>query len=277
MKPTRRDVIKYGAAVALTGCASAPKEPPKPKMPVVYLSHGSPMQAVRKDDYGRALRKMGENLPTPKAIVILSAHWVEDTPIRVTAGEKPELIYDFFNFPDELYQLKYPSPGHPDLAMDVAMRLKGVTEDRGLDHGAWVPMLLAYPAADIPVIEVTIPWPRTPTELLEMGRTLAPLREQGILLVGSGGIVHNLSPDGEPAEWGREFDGWVRSVLERRDVEALLDYEKRAPHADYAVPTTEHFDPIFFVVGAAEGGRVTDLYEGFRGAHLSMRCFALAD
>jgi 4,5-DOPA dioxygenase extradiol len=294
MDLTRRDVLKLavaGSAAGLAACA-APDLKPGPvadptSMPVVFISHGSPMVALIKDDYSAALKKMGEEFPLPKAIVVISAHWTAEAPVRVTGSEKPETIYDFGGFPDELYKLTYASPGHPALAREIAKTLTdagmpAVLEDRGLDHGAWVPLRLSYPGAEIPVIEVTLRSDLDPSSFVRIGRLLAPLRERSVLIVGSGGVVHNFQlmrrlPKGEkPDGWAVEFDTWVRERVEKFDLESLVNYQTAHPAGVNAAPTTEHFDPIFVVMGAAKPGeRVVDVYEGFRGANLSMRTFAL--
>ena len=257
-------------------------------MPLVFISHGSPVVAIEQDDYTKALRRMGEDLPLPRAITILSAHWEAPAPIRVTGSEQPAQIYDFYGFPEELYRLKYSSPGQPDLAREIVQLLTAagfaaqLDPTRGLDHGAWVPMILAYPDAKVPVIELTLPVPRSASELLKIGQTLAPLRERGVLLVGSGGVVHNLQrmhwgdKRASVDPWAHQFDKWVRSRLDKLDIQGLADYEATAPGSKLAVPTTEHFDPIFLVLGAAsERDRVTDIYEGMDYGNLSMRTFAL--
>jgi len=289
---SRRDVLRMAVAGGVTGLAAcaAPKltsEPAPTTMPVVFISHGSPMVALIKDDYSAALKKMGEEFPLPKAIVVISAHWTAEAPIRVTGGERPETIYDFGGFPPELSQVKYPSPGHPNLAREVAETLTAagmpaVLEDRGLDHGAWVPLRLSYPGADIPVLEVTLRWDFNPTDLVRLGKVLAPLRERGVLLIGSGGIVHNfglmrkLAKGEKPDAWAVDFDTWIRDRVGTFDLESLVNYKKAHPGGEEAAPTTEHFDPLFVVLGAARPGeRVVDVYEGFRGANLSMRTFAL--
>ncbi len=260
------------------------------RMPVVYISHGSPIVAVRENDFTRALGQMGKDLPRPRGIVIVSAHWEAPLPIRVTGAAQPTTIYDFFGFPEELYRLTYPSPGSPDLAAEIVRRLSAaglpatIDPRRGLDHGAWVPLLHAYPAADIPVVEVALLAPRSPELLFKLGQALAPLREQRILLLGSGGIVHNLpllhwnDEDAPVDPWAKEFDDWIQARLETLDRQAIARYRSAAPNARLAVPTTEHFDPIFFVLGAAsERDRVLDIYEGFHYGNLSMRTFALAE
>ena len=253
-------------------------------MPVVYVSHGSPMVAVERDGYTEALRRMGETLTAPTAVVVISAHWESAAPVRVGSSERPSLIYDFGGFPPELYHLKYPAPGSPGIAKDIVQRLVAAgipaVEDsqRGLDHGAWVPLRQIYPDAKVPVVEVTLPMPRTPAQLLAIGKALAPLRDQGVLIVGSGGIVHNLrrvvfADKNAPVEpWAKSFDDWVRARLEDKDVAALVDYRKRAPEAAASVPTTEHFDPLFVALGASgEEFEVKDVFEGFHHGNLSMR------
>ncbi len=257
-------------------------------LPVVFISHGSPMVAVESDAYTKALRRLGEDLPLPRAIVVVSAHGESPAPLRVTGSEKPPIVYDFFGFPEELYRLRYPSPGNPDLGSEIVELLSQAGFEarldpaRGLDHGAWVPMLHAYPDARVPLLEVTLPVPRKASELLKIGQALAPLRSRGVLLVGSGGVVHNLGrlhwgDKNAPVDpWARRFDDWIRARLEKKDREEIRDYSAGAPESKLAVPTTEHFDPLFFVLGAAAGAdRVVDVYEGFQYGNLSMRTFAL--
>jgi 4,5-DOPA dioxygenase extradiol len=205
----------------------------------------------------------------------------------VGTSARPETIHDFGGFPDELYALSYPCPGEPQLGDEIlgllsAAGVRAVPDARrGLDHGAWVPLRHAYPGAEIPALEVTLPSPRSPSDLIRMGQALAPLRGRGILLVGSGGIVHNLrrvrfADKAAPVEpWARAFDGWVRDRLEEGKVAPVAEYRSRAPEAASAVPTTEHFDPLFVVLGAlGDGFRVRDVFEGFTYGNLSMRTFA---
>jgi len=258
-------------------------------MPVVFISHGSPMVAVEKDDYTAALRRMGETLPLPKSIVVVSAHWETSAPVRVTLSEQPETIHDFGGFPDDLYRLNYPSRGNPELATEILSLLAAAgipavgDGQRGLDHGAWVPLRHAYPGAEIPVLEVTLPMPRSPSSMLRLGQALAPLRKQNVLPLGSGGIVHNLrrvrfDDKNAPVEpWAQSFDDWIRRRLESGDVASIADYKAQAPEWAAAVPTTEHFDPLFVVLGAAGRGQgVKDVYEGFRYGNLSMRTLILS-
>jgi len=256
-------------------------------MPAWFVGHGSPLLAVEQDDFTAALRREGAALPRPRAIVVVSAHW-ESRGIRVTASDRPALIYDFSGFPPELTDVRYPAPGDPALAADVSKRLRDAGLEaaeearRGLDHGAWVPLVHAFPNADIPVVQVALPVPRTADDVVRMGSALAPLRDQGVLLIGSGGIVHNLrrvrfdDKAAPAADWAEAFDGWVRDRVQSLGVADLAAYRSRAPNAALAVPTTEHFDPVFFALGAAAAGdQVRTLFEGFHYGTLSMRSFSL--
>jgi len=258
------------------------------RMPAWFLAHGSPLLAVEQDDFTAALRREAGALARPRAVAVVSAHWEALGSIRVTSAERPPLIYDFSGFPPELHDVRYPCPGDPSLAAEIVKRLldagltAAVDPRRGLDHGAWVPLVHAFPKADIPVVEVALPAPRTPDEVVRMGKALAPLRDRGILLMGSGGLVHNLGrvrfeDKAAPVDgWAGEFDVWVRDRIRALDIPGLAAYRTRAPQAALSVPTTEHFDPVFFVLGAgAAGDRVRDLFEGFHYGNLSMRSFSL--
>ncbi|WP_420854454.1 dioxygenase [Sorangium cellulosum] len=229
------------------------------RMPAVFLAHGSPMlldDAAWVAELGAWARVM----PRPKAILMLSAHWV-DAPVTLGATEPVPLVYDFYNFPEKYYRVNYPAPGAPALARRVRELVSSaglpVAEEprRGLDHGAYVPLLCMYPGADIPVLQISLP-ALTPAPLLELGRALAPLRDEGVLVIGSGFLTHNLRAADwrgnvvTPA-WVSEFDAWCAEVLGRRDVDALLDYRKRAPGVRMALPTHEHFVPVVSAMGAS--------------------------
>jgi 4,5-DOPA dioxygenase extradiol len=252
--------------------------------PAVFISHGAPTTALEtRDAFAQALLRFAGSQPRPRAIVVVSAHW-QSTPLRVTASPNPKLIYDFGGFQDELYQVRYPSPGAPDLAHRIAKLVPGVELDgeRGLDHGAWTPLKLLYPDADVPAVQLSLPRRARPADLLALGRALAPLRDEGVLLLGSGGAVHNLGrvsladKDALPAAWALEFDNWLAGKLAAFDLEALENYRTAAPQASAAVPTTEHFDPLFVVLGAARPGeRALPLFEGFQYGSLSMRSVVL--
>jgi 4,5-DOPA dioxygenase extradiol len=259
------------------------------RLPALFVSHGSPMVAIEDEDWGRRLRQFGASLPRPDAVVVVSAHFEAPAPVRITASRAPETIHDFSGFPPALNRIQYVARGDPDLASRVRNLLGragiAATLDprRGLDHGAWVPLRFLFPRADVPVIEVSLPVPRTPRDALKIGGALAPLRGGGVLLLGSGGIVHNLGrmdASDDPARvatWARAFDTWMASRLESMDVAAITNYREAAPSADSAAPTSDHFDPIFVVLGSASPGeRVQTLHEGFRYGSLSMRSFAVA-
>jgi 4,5-DOPA dioxygenase extradiol len=254
--------------------------------PALFVSHGAPSVALEENEYARALRAWAGARPKPRAIAIVSAHGEALGPPRLNSALRPSLIYDFYGFPPALYQLSYAAPGAPDLARELADALASqglepvLDSRRGWDHGVWVPLRLLYPGADVPVIELSLPVPRTSELLLGMGRALAPFRRRGLLLMGSGGIVHNLhrlAADGAPPEpWAVAFDRWTRERVAAFDLPALIDYATQAPDAELAVPTTEHFDPLFFVMGGRDArDRVEDICEGFRYGSVSMRSFAL--
>jgi 4,5-DOPA dioxygenase extradiol len=254
----------------------------------MFVSHGAP-NTLFDDDYGNALRRFACTQGRVDGIVVVSAHWESLHPIRVTRNPRPELLYDFTGMPARIERVVYPCPGSVTLADEVLALferagIKAVPDEtRGLDHGAWMPVSIAYPSARVPVVQVSLPVPAEPDEIVQMGRCLTPLRERGILLVGSGGMVHNLhrlrfSVETEvPDPWALGFDEWARDQAGRLDVAALTAYRRRAPHALESVPTPEHFEPLLFVVGAAAtGDRLYDIYEGFRYGSLSLRTFVLA-
>src|SRR5437773_7216315 len=191
------------------------------RAPALFIGHGAPTVAMREDEFTRALAAYGRQLPTLRAIVVISAHWQVPVPIRATASARPRLIYDFYDFPREMYTLTYPCPGAPEVAAEAIALLSesgvvAVRDDgRGLDHGVWIPLRIAHPGAETPVVQVSLPKHASPRDLLRMGRALAPLRERGVLLVGSGNVVHNLGAlhfddVGAPVDaWAAEFDAWV--------------------------------------------------------------------
>ena len=226
------------------------------RMPSIYLSHGAPPLA---DDpiWPGQLAAWAAELPRPKSILMVSAHW-EEAPIAVGATTAVPLVYDFGGFPRHYYQVKYPAPGAPELAASVQRLLAGPGEpvqqvpDRGLDHGAYVPLVEMFPAADIPVLQLSMPT-LEPERLLEFGRRLAPLRDEGVLIVGSGFFTHNLRAmnyDGQVSSVMTEFDDWGRRALAARDLDSLLDFEHKAPAGRLAHPRTEHFAPLFVTLGA---------------------------
>ncbi|MHB8341062.1 MAG: dioxygenase family protein [Mycobacteriales bacterium] len=230
------------------------------KVPAIYLGHGAP-PLVDDALWTRELAEWAARLPRPEAILVVSAHW-ESAPLTLGATTQVPLTYDFYGFPERYYQVRYDCPGAPDLADRVRSLLPNgepVVEApaRGLDHGAYVPLTVMYPAADIPVLQVSMP-SLDPQRLLELGQRLAPLREEGVLIVGSGFLTHGLpyltswEPAAEPPGWSREFDAWAADALARGAVEELADFRGRAPAVRYAHPTVEHLVPLFVTLGAAD-------------------------
>jgi len=249
------------------------------RAPLVFISHGAPSVALEEDDFTRDVRRFGESLDGVPAMVVVSAHW-QSRGVRVNAVARPGPIYDFGGFSPELYELRYGAPGDPVLAAEVA-RLTGaeLETERGWDHGLWVPLMHLRPQADIPIVELALPYN---ADLSALGRALAPLRERGVVIVGSGGIVHNLrmihfeGKDVPVDAWAREFDSYIAAALARRDDAAVAEYRSRAPHASLAVPTPEHFEPLLVLLGAASpADRAEVIHEGFHYGNLSMRSFAL--
>ena len=228
------------------------------RMLALYLSHGAPPLA---DDplWPGQLAAWSAELPRPSSILMVSAHW-EDAPLAIGATETVPLVYDFWGFPQHYYEVRYPAPGAPGLAARVRGLLGGGVQDvpdRGLDHGAYVPLVEMYPEADVPVLQISMPT-LDPGRLYELGRRLAPLRDEGVLIVGSGFFTHNLRglTPGAPADqapgWSREFDAWGREALSAHDVDGLLDFLHKAPAGKTAHPRTEHFAPLFVTLGAGE-------------------------
>jgi len=239
-------------------------------MPVLFIAHGAP-PLLDDEPWKAELAAWAKALPRPNSILVLSAHW-EARPVAIGATEAIPLVYDFYGFPERYYAIKYPSPGAPALAARVRelLRARGThfvdEPGRGLDHGTYVPLLSMYPTADVPVLQVSLPG-LDPKELASFGAALAPLREEGVLVVGSGFLTHNMRSLGERAtpSWAGEFDAWSKDVLARRDLDALVDFEKRAPAARLAHPRTEHFAPVIAAAAAAaeRGGDVTFPITGF--------------
>lgn len=241
------------------------------RMPALYLSHGAPPLA---DDplWPAELAAWSAGLPRPKAILMVSAHW-EEAPLALAATRTVPLVYDFWGFPEHYYGVRYAAPGAPKLADDVRKLLRRAgtpvqdIPDRGLDHGAYVPLVEMYPDADVPVLQISLPT-LDPRALMDIGRRLAPLRDEGVLIVGSGFFTHNLAAlrhaGGTPG-WSAEFDDWGQRALLAGDVDALLDFEHVSPSGKLAHPRTEHFAPLFVTLGAAEGelDRGRSVIDGF--------------
>ncbi|QJI28256.1 dioxygenase [Pseudomonas sp. ADAK18] len=248
-------------------------------LPSLFISHGSPMLALQPGASGPALKRLAAEMPRPKAIVVVSAHW-ESQELLVTGNPAPETWHDFGGFPQELFAVQYPAPGQPQLAAQIVELLTvdglnaRIDNQRPFDHGTWVPLSLMYPDADIPVVQVSLPSRMGPALQTRVGRALASLREQGVLLIGSGSITHNLGeldwragPESiEP--WARDFRDWIVDKLAAQDEAALHDYRRQAPHAVRSHPSDEHLLPLYFARGA--GGTFSVAHQGFTMGALGM-------
>lgn len=256
------------------------------RAPVLFVSHGAPTVALERGGLGDALGAFARSVGRPRAIVVVSAHWTARRELGITAAPRNRIVHDYGGFPPALYALDWPAPGAPDVAARAAALLgaagfhASLDPSRGLDHGAWMPLKLGWPAADVPTVQVAVP-DAGPETLLAMGAALAPLRDEGILLVASGGVVHNLGrvdfgPEPRPEPWAVRFDAWVGDRVAALDVDRLTRWREEAPDALLAHPTPEHFAPIFVALGArAPGDRVELVNDGISHGNLSMRSFAL--
>ena len=227
-------------------------------IPPVFISHGSPMLMLEPGRTGAAWQSLARSLPRPRAILAVSAHWTTPAP-AVSRAAQPEAIHDFYGFPQPLYNLDYRPPGAPWLAADVAGLVPGIRVDalRGLDHGAWSPLRLMHPAADIPVTQLAVMPDASAETHYRLGQRLRPLTQQGVLIFASGGLTHNLAdiitdaPDGESLPYVREFRDWFVQALQQRDLPALFNWQRKAPHASRAHPSVEHLMPLYVALGAA--------------------------
>ncbi len=251
-----------GLPVVAAACGTGATMQPNQSMPVIFLAHGAPMLLDDAAWMGE-LAAWAKVLPRPRAILMVSAHW-DERPLRIGATAPAPLVYDFYGFPEKFYKLQYPSPGAPELASQVESLLRGAGQrfersPRGLDHGAYIPLIAMYPQADVPVLQISMPGLDAPA-LFELGRVLAPLRREGVLIVGSGFLTHNMREGfrgDRPASWAVEFDDWAADALARRDADALIDFQARAPSARLAHPAWEHYAPVLVSAGAAGAGAVS--------------------
>ncbi|GAA2527823.1 class III extradiol ring-cleavage dioxygenase [Pilimelia columellifera] len=270
-----------------TSARQRPWAPADGPLPALYLSHGAPPLFDDATFIGE-LFAWAQRMPKPKAILIVSAHW-EHAPLSISSsGPAPDLVYDFSGFARRYFQMRYPTPGAAELASAVTRLMPDGVDlhehrSRGLDHGAWVPLKIMYPAADVPVIQLSLPTDR-PDDLLALGRRLRQLRDDGVLVVGSGFMTHGLpfitadmARHNRPAGWSADFDAWAADALARGAVDELADYRAAAPGMPYAHPTVEHFTPLFLTLGAASdpGSPPETAIEGYLMG-LSKRSFQLA-
>ena len=241
------------------------------RAPVFFISHGAPTFALEPGQLGANLRAMGHQLAGVKAVLVVSPHW-QTRELQVLTTPVPETVHDFGGFPAALYALQYPAPGQPELALEALQLLTQagwpVTAEahRGLDHGAWVPLCHLLPQANVPVFQVSMPHQLDTAGALALGRALAPLRDRGVLIVGSGSLTHNLYELQRPAapvvDYAVEFAHWIRQAVRRADVASLVDYRRLAPHAERAHPTQEHFLPLLVALGASHEAEAAQVIAG---------------
>jgi 4,5-DOPA dioxygenase extradiol len=255
------------------------------RWPSLFVSHGAPTYAIEPGLAGAQLGALGRLLGKPRAIVVVSPHWMTSE-LEITATERAQTVHDFGGFPRSLYDLQYPAPGAPALALQIQQQLakSGMPAHldvlRGLDHGAWVPLLHLYPDADVPTLQVSLPYDANPNSAYALGQALAPLADDGVLIIGSGSLTHNLyevrmsaSEEGA-AEYAQEFSAWIRQAVAAGDLARLRQALDLAPHAARAHPTTEHFLPLLVAAGAAlEHTPVTVLNGGIRHGVLAMESY----
>jgi 4,5-DOPA dioxygenase extradiol len=263
--------------------AAAAGYPLTPPMPVLFVGHGSPMNGLEDNAFTRSLHQLRARLTLPKAIVVISAHW-QTKGTQVTTNQRPPTIHDFGGFPRELYAMQYPAPGAPDLAQAIIDHVHDVhgASDWGLDHGTWTILHHLYPQADIPVLQLSLDYTKPLAWHFEFARQLRFLRERGVLLIGSGNIVHNLglsisklrAGDASPFTWATEFDEWVKNKLDQRDLQGLVTYQRAGASGPLAVPTLDHYLPLLYSAGLAQPDEeIAHTYEEVSFGGLSMRTF----
>jgi len=249
-------------------------------MPVIFFGHGNPMNALQTNDYTKAWAAIGATIPRPKAVLSISAHWyIART--AVTAMQSPKTIHDFGGFPQELYEVEYPAPGNPALANRIKELLSlhdaDLNDQWGLDHGTWSVLRHLYPKADIPVVQLSIDRTKPASFHYEIGKKLAPLREEGVLIIGSGNIVHNLrayawsQPLAAPFDWAVRFEDRVRELLLAEDADPLIAYETLGNDAMLSIPTPDHYLPLMYVIACRKDGEMLSFpVEGMEGGSISM-------
>ena len=263
--------------------------------PSIYIGHGSPTTVLDRKQYYHDLLKFSSDHKDISAIIVVSAHWQQYLPIQITSSTLPGVIYDFYGFPEEMYELEYNSPGNPSLAHKIALILQNnkigttLNPNQGLDHGAWIPLKIMFPEEKIPVVQVSLPVPRDPKYLFKIGEILRSFRSENILLMGSGNLVHNIpyamrqiqlgkadffSDNNKTDEWAKETDDWLKDKLDSKDFDSLLQSPQKAPNFKIAAPTTEHFDPLYFILGTMTSSESIEyIHEGFQAGSFSMRSF----
>jgi len=251
------------------------------RMPVLFVGHGSPMNAIQKNPFSEMLNGLAEKIQKPRAILMVSAHWMSEG-TWVLGMDKPKTIHDFYGFPQELFDVQYPAPGSPETAKLIEStvvdpRVHQDLDEWGLDHGTWSVLRHMYPQADIPVIQMSLNMARSPEYHFNIGQQLSKLRDQGVLIIGSGNLIHNLrridwNTHAKPYDWAVEFDAWLKTKLEARDHSALIKDFHKTEAGKLSIPTMDHFLPLHYILGAADAK--DDLrfeFEELHNASISMR------
>jgi len=250
------------------------------RMPVLFIGHGSPMNAVEDNQYTKAWQQIAAQIPRPESILCVSAHWYTHGS-RITDDDYPRMIYDMYGFPDDLYQVQYQAPGAPELAQDTKSLIQRdvkIDNSWGYDHGTWSVLCKMYPSADIPVFQLSVDRSAGAQEHFQIGQELQSLRERGVLILGSGNVVHNLSrvswsmEGGHP--WADEFDGYIKESILAKDYQKVIHYETAGKAAELSFPTPDHFYPLLYVLGASvQEDKVTVFNNSCMGGALSMTCY----
>jgi 4,5-DOPA dioxygenase extradiol len=286
MQINRRQFVTLLGGASLASALGVELKGKAMKQPVLFLGHGSPMNAIAENDFTKKLNALGEKLGKPKAILIISAHW-ETKGTWLTGMEKPKTIHDFYGFPQKLFDVQYPAPGKPELVSELQKKIQTPSiqndlNEWGLDHGTWSVLRHVYPNADVPVVQLSIDRTKPFEYHYELGKQLAFLREQGVLIMGSGNIVHNLKTiswkeDATPLDWAIEFDQWVKKKAKAKDFEALVKEATKSKAGELSIPTPEHYLPLLYVLGAGgkEGELSFDIDE-IQNASIAMRSFRIS-
>lgn len=264
---------------SLTAAASAWKNA-EAIMPALFIGHGAPTYALGDNEYARAWRTLGDDLPTPNAILSVSAHWLTPGKTLVTASQNPHTIHDFGGFQKELYEIQYPAPGMPELAEEISNEVRavsiGLDHEWGLDHGTWCVLHHMFPEATIPVLQLSIDYSKGPEYHFELARHLRFLRQKGVLIIGSGNIVHNLRvikfPESTKYDWAIEFDQQAKELMDKSDFRSLIDYHKLGQAAQLSIPTPDHYYPLMYTLGLKmEREELTYPVDGIAFGSTSMR------
>ncbi len=257
----------------------------KEKSPLLFVGHGSPMNAIENNSYSRTWKELGASIPVPSAILSVSAHWLTHGITKVTSMPLPKTIHDFGGFPKELFDIQYPAPGAPDFARQTIQLLQNSHAETdlswGLDHGTWSVLINMYPNANIPVYQLSIDYSKPPEYHFNLMKELQILRNKGVLVMGSGNMVHNLSRlqmDGQPYDWSIEFDTLMKGYIDKGDYQSVVNFQKTGKLAELAHPTFDHFLPLLYTLGLADNkDKVSYFNEGFDLGSISMRSLLLTN